>query len=142
MNEELLALLVIVATIGAGIWVALHRDVIYPNRAQPAARPRVRTVRQQPMHRPARIAAPVETAAKPDASVSTPISGVAMQNDDPETVAFQVLAKLIKAKLVTETAALETAFGVRAGSSKAYKAVQAKLKAAQAEIDSSSPPIG
>jgi hypothetical protein len=71
-----------------------------------------------------------------------PVSGIATPNDDPEMVAFRVLAKLIAARLVTETAALETAFDVRAGSSKAYKTVQAKLKAAQVEAESSSAPIG
>jgi hypothetical protein len=136
VNEGLLAILVVVATIGAAIWVAIHRDVIYPQSPRPAARPRVRSAMLRssgPARRP-------ETGPKRVATVSLPVSGIATPQVEPETIAFQVLAKLIKAGLVTETAALETAFEVKAGSSKAYKSVQAKLKAAQAEIDSSMPP--
>ena len=46
--------------------------------------------------------------------------------------------KLINAGLITETAALQTVFGVKAGSSKDYKRVHEKLKIAQAEIAGSS----
>jgi hypothetical protein len=136
MNEGLLALLVIVATIGAGVWVALHRDIIYPERAQPAARSRVRTAKPRPMHRPAQVARPAETVAKPAASVSSPVSRIATPESDPEMIALRALAKLIAADLITETAALQTVFDVKAGSSKRYKEVQAKLKAAQAELES------
>jgi len=58
------------------------------------------------------------------------VSGVATPNNDAETVSFRVLAKLIQAKHVTETEALETVFGVKAGSSKAYQEARAKLKRA------------
>lgn len=135
VNEGLLAILIVIATISAAIWVAIHRDVIYPPTPRPATRPRVRVARMRgpPARRP-------ETVPEKPATVSTQVSGVAMQNGDPEMIAFHVLAKLIAARLVTETAALETAFDVRAGSSKAYRAVQAKLKAAQVELESTVQP--
>lgn len=140
MNEGLLALLIIGGTIGAVIWVALHRDVIYGQPTQPAPEGRVRSR----MLRPGRAApAParqrlvlVETKAKPAATISAPISATPMQDNDAEMVALRALAKLIAADLVTETAALQTVFAVRAGSSKRYKEVQAKLKIAQAELES------
>ena len=136
MNQGLLAILIVAATIGAAAWVAIHRDVIYPPTTRPATRPRVRAG-------PLRISGPTrrpETEQKPHTIVSSPVSGVATPNDDPEMIAVRALAKLIAAQLVTETAALETVFSVKAGSSKAYKSVQAKLKAAQAELESRQQP--
>jgi len=140
MNQGALALGLIVAAIGAVIWVSLHRHVIWPETARPAE-PRARP---RPAARPGRLAhrvrpgrAPaVETEPKRPATISEPVSGVATPDDDTEMIAVRTIAKLIAADLVTETVALQTAFGVKPGSSKRYKEVQAKLKMAQAELES------
>lgn len=135
MNEGLLAILIVLATIGAAIWVAIHRDVIYPT-PRPANRPRVRVaaLRSSGPARP-------ETRTEKAATVSAPVSSAATPESDPEMIAVRVLAKLVAVKLVTETEALENAFDVKAGSSKRYKEVQAKLKVAQAEAESIRAPL-
>lgn len=136
MNEGTLAILIIVATIGAGIAVVAYRDLIFSTGAPPPRRRRPAQLRRPPVARPRVSPAPArsETAPKPAAIVSVPVSPTAMPDSDPETIAFQVLAKLIRAGVVNETVALEHAFGVRAGSSKAYTTVRAKLKMALAEL--------
>jgi hypothetical protein len=130
MNGGALALLLIVATIGAAIWVSLHRNVIWPESARPTG-PRARLKRKA---RPGRAA---EIEPKRPATISVPVSGVATPNDDAEMVALRAIAKLIAANLVTETVALQTVFAVKAGSSKRYQDVKTKLKTAQAELESS-----
>lgn len=181
MNEGTLAILTILAMIGAGITVVWYRDLIFRTDdppARPAARPRAgaRAPRsapgqpapaRRPGARPAppasRLAAPGRQAdtrpaapARPPVSparapgpemtpkwgetVSPPVSGVAMPHDAAEMVLFRGLAKLVRAKVITETAALETVFDVRAGSGKAYTAVRAKLKTALAELESTDAP--
>jgi hypothetical protein len=64
------------------------------------------------------------------------VSGVAMPKDDAEMIAFHFLARLVHAGHVTETQALESACGVKAGSSKAYQEARVKLKKA---LDESRP---
>lgn len=75
-------------------------------------------------------AVPSKPERNEDESRFALVSGIAMQEDDTETVAFHFLARLVKAGHVTETQALESACGVRAGSSKAYQEARAKLKKA------------
>lgn len=134
MNSGVLVLLIIVGTIGAGIVVTVYRDLIFTSGSSSRPRDSSWTTRRPPVRRsPVRAA---ETKSKPAEAVSSVVSGAAMPDNDPEMVSFRVLAKLINAKLITETAALETTFDVAAGSSKAYKAAQAKLKKAQAELES------
>ena len=135
MNEGTLAILVIIATIGAGVVVVAYRDLIFSTGAPPPRERRPAQLRRPPAGRPS------ETPAKPAEAISVPISPIATPESDPEMIAFQALAKLVRAGVVTETIALEHAFGVRAGSSKAYTTVRAKLKVALAELataDSSS----
>lgn len=134
MNEGWLAIGVILATIGSGVALVVYRDLIFTTGAAAPRRPRRPTPR-----RPAatRARAPQsETVAKPSEVVSKAISVIAAPENDIEMIAFRALAKLVRAKVCTETEALEHAFDVSAGSSKAYKAVQAKLKTALADLDS------
>lgn len=129
MNEGVLAILVIVGTIGAGVVLVMYRDLIFTGAAAPPPRQR----------RPAQLRRPParsETVAKPAAIVSIDVSPTAIDNNDPEMIAFRAIAKLVYAGVVTETVAIERAFDVRAGSSKAYKAAQSKLKSALAELES------
>lgn len=137
MNEGTLAILVILATIGVAIFAATHRDLLFPSSDQhpgvvgkplQSRRPALRVVRGG-------TSARRETTPKRAEAVSTAVSGIATPQSDPEMVALRVIAKLVADDLVTETKALESAFGVRAGSSKEYKRVQAKFKIAQAELD-------
>lgn len=136
MNPAILVFVTIAATIGAAIWVALHRHVIYPDRYTTPAPP-ARSRRRVPLSTRQR-----EIAVKPAAIISAPVSSVATPNIDAETVAIQTIAKLIAAGKITETAALETVFNVKAGSSRRYKEVQAKLKTAQSELVSKAQPEG
>jgi hypothetical protein len=78
---------------------------------------------------------PAETDRNEDEDRFGAISGIAMPEDDTETVAFRFLARLVKAGHVTETQALESACGVKAGSSKAYQEARAKLKKALEELN-------
>jgi hypothetical protein len=136
MNEGTLAIMIIVATIGVGIVAVMYRDLIFPTGAPPSRQRRPAQLRRLPAARP-RVSpalARSETAPKSTEAVSVPVSPIATPDSDPETIAFQVLAKLVHAGVVTETMALEHAFGVRAGSSKAYTTVRAKLKTALAEL--------
>jgi hypothetical protein len=71
-----------------------------------------------------------ETSPKSSEVVSIPVSPITVPKDDPETVAFRFLARLIHAGVLTETQALETACEVKAGSSKAYQEARARLKRA------------
>jgi len=144
VNEGILAIIIIVATMGAAVWAVLYRDLIWPTLHNSTSRPAARVISRPgraPSAPPRRSPTLAETAPKPSTTISTAVSGVATPNDETEMIAFRVLAKLIAADLVTETAALQAVFDVRAGSSKRYKEVQAKLKAAQAEVESSSPRI-
>lgn len=126
MNEGWLAIGVILATIGSGIALVVYRDLIFTTGAAAPRRPAA-----------ARSSAPrSETVAKPAAIVSTAISVIAAPENDIEMIAFRALAKLIRGGVVGETIAIETAFDVKAGNGKAYKAAQAKLKTALAELDS------
>jgi len=142
MNEGLLALILILGTIGAVIWAVMYRDLIWPTSPnsprRPAGRVRSRVLRpgRAAPAAPRQRLALVETRAKSTATVSEPVSGVATLENDAEMIALRTLAKLIAANQITETAALQTVFAVRAGSSKRYKEVQAKLKIAQAELES------
>lgn len=144
MNAGILAMLTLLGTVGAGIALVWYRDLIFgaeppPRRPGPRRPPPSRPRRLTTAHKP-------ETVAKRAATVSAPVSGVAIANNDAEMIALRALAKLIRAEMITETAALETVFAVRAGSSKAYKNVQAKLKQAQSELadipEPASPPPG
>ena len=131
MNEGWLAIGVILATIGSGIALVWYRDLIFTTGAAAPRRPRRPTSRRSAT-RPRQV----ETPAKPAEAVSNAVSVIAAPENDIEMIAFRALAKLVRAKVCTETEALEHAFDVSAGSSKAYKAVQSKLKIALAEIDS------
>lgn len=131
MNEGWLAIGVIVATIGSAIALVWYRDLIFTTGAAAPRRPRRPTPR-----RPAGRPRQVETAPKQAEVVSNAISVIAAPENDIEMIAFRALAKLVRAGDVTETTALEHAFDVNAGSSKAYKAAQKKLKIALAELES------
>jgi len=135
MNEGWLAIGVILATIGSAVALVWYRDLIFTTGAAAPRRPRRSTPRRPAAARP-RAPRQVETPAKPAEVVSNAISVIAAPENDIEMIAFRALAKLVRAGDVTETTALEHAFDVSAGSSKAYKAVQAKLKIALAELDS------
>lgn len=72
---------------------------------------------------------------EPETSVS-PTTAVQTEDDDPfRNVDFTPLARLVKAKVVTETVCLETAFGVKAGAGQDYQTVRAKLKKALQDIE-------
>jgi len=131
MNEGWLAIGVILATIGSGIALVWYRDLIFTTGAAAPRRPRRPTPRR-PATRPRQIETPVKQAEV----VSDAVSVITAPESEIEMIAFRALAKLVRAGDVTETTALEHAFDVKAGSSKAYKAVQAKLKTALAELDS------
>jgi len=130
MNEGWLAIGVILATIGSGVALVWYRDLIFTTGSAAPRQPRRSTPR-----RPGRVQRS-ETVAKPAKIVSSAISVIAAPENDIEMIAFRALAKLIRAGAVNETVAIETAFDVHAGSSKAYKAAQAKMKRALAELDS------
>jgi len=134
MNEGWLAIGVILATIGSGIALVWYRDLIFTTGAAPERRPRRPTPRRPAGQR--RPAPRTEIEAKPAAIVSSDVSVIATPESDAEMIAFRALAKLIRAGAVNETVAIETAFDVHAGSSKAYKAAQAKMKKALADLDS------
>jgi hypothetical protein len=116
------------------IYIALNRRLIWPERFV-HERPPWASPQRPPRKRP-RSPALAETPAKPAATVSAVVSGIRTLDNDAEMVALRTLAKLIQAELITETVGLQTVFAVKAGSSKRYKEVQAKLKAAQAELES------
>lgn len=132
--EGLLLLLTVIGTAGAGLTVVWYRDLIWPEHF-----PRSPAPRRPAPRRVVRGPAAGETKPKPAEAVSPTVSGVATPQTDAETVSFRTLAKLVKAGVVTETVALESACEVKAGSSKAYMAAREKLKAALAEIDKISP---
>jgi len=134
MNEGWLAIGVILATIGSGIALVWYRDLIFTTGAAAPRRPRRSTPR-----RPGRSTArprQVETPVKQAEVVSNAVSVIAAPENDIEMIAFRALAKLVRAGMVNETVAIETVFDVKAGSSKAYKAAQSKLKQALVELDS------
>jgi len=79
--------------------------------------------------------APAETKRNEDEIRFDAISSIAIPKDDAETVAFRFLARLVKAGHVTETQALESACGLKAGSSKAYQEARTKLKKALEDIE-------
>lgn len=134
MNEGWLAIGVILATIGSGVALVWYRDLIFTTGAAAPRRPRRSTPRRpaRPPTRPRKV----ETPAKQAEAVSNAVSVIAAPENDIEMIAFRALAKLIRAGAVNETIAIETVFDVKAGSSKAYKACQANLKRALAELDS------
>lgn len=84
-----------------------------------------------------------ETVSAPETPVETSFQGIEMPQStsaddvsDPfRNVDFSGYARLIQAGLITETKLLETAIGVKPGGSKAYKAAQAKLKAALTAVE-------
>jgi hypothetical protein len=80
-----------------------------------------------------------ETAPQSFRPAETPVSPVATpknEDDSPfRNVDFAPLARLVRAGIVTETKCLETAFGVKPGSSKEYQAVRAGLKKALQELE-------
>jgi hypothetical protein len=78
---------------------------------------------------------PAETNRNEDESRFGAVSVIATPEDDTETIAFRFLARLVKAGYVTETQALESACGVKAGSSKAYQEARAKLKKALEDVE-------
>lgn len=134
MNEGWLAIGVILATIGSGIVLVWYRDLIFTTGAAAPRRPR-RSTPRRPQRSTARPRA-AETPAKQAELVSTAISVIAAPENDIEMIAFRALAKLVRAGMVNETVAIETVFDVKAGSSKAYKAAQSKLKKALVDLDS------
>lgn len=134
MNEGWLAIGVILATIGSGVALVWYRDLIFTTGAAAPRRQRRPTPRRPAAARPR--AQPSETVAKSPEVVSNAISVIAAPENDIEMIAFRALAKLVRAGAVNETVAIETAFDVKAGSSKAYKAAQTKLKIALFELDS------
>lgn len=137
MNPGTLAILTLLGTIGVGVTVVWYRDLIWPEHF-PQAKPQRRTGPRRPPAGRARQVKPAETAPKPAETVSPAVSGIATPDNDAEMVALRAVAVLIKANMITETAALETLFCVKPGSSKRYKAIHAKLKQAQSELDRTS----
>lgn len=134
MNEGWLAVGVILATIGSGVALVWYRDLIFTTGAAAPRRPRQVAPRRPPGRR--RSAPARETPAKSAAIVSQAVSVIAAPENDVEMIAFRALAKLIRAGVVGETVAIETAFDVKAGNGKAYKAAQSKLKQALVDLDS------
>jgi hypothetical protein len=134
MNEGWLAIGVILATIGSGIALVWYRDLIFTTGAAAPRRPRRSTPRRPA--RPPAMPRAAETPAKQAEAVSIAVSSIAAPENDIEMIAFRALAKLIRAGAVNETIAIETVFDVKAGSSKAYKAAQSKLKKALVDLDS------
>jgi len=132
MNEGWLAIGVILATIGSGVALVWYRDLIFTTGAAAPRRPRRSTARRPAAARPRQV----ETPAKPAEVVSNAISVIAAPDNDIEMIAFRALAKLVRAGVVGETVAIETAFDVKAGNGKSYKAAQSNLKRALAELDS------
>jgi len=137
MNEGWLAIGVILATIGAGIVLVMYRDLIFTTDT-PTPRKQRRPIKRRPGRSAAR-SSNAETPAKQAEVVSNVVSVIAARENDTEMIAFRALAKLVRAGDVTETTALEHAFDVKAGSSRAYKAVQSKLKIALVELDIADP---
>jgi hypothetical protein len=137
MNEGIVLLLTVLGTAGAGLTVLWYRDLIWPEHFPPAKQQRRPGPRRPPAAR-ARQVTPAETEPKPAATVSPAVSGIATPDNDAEMVALRAVAVLIQANMITETAALETLFCVKPGSSKRYKAIHAKLKQAQSELDRTS----
>lgn len=137
MNQGTLAILVILATIGVAIFAATHRDLLFPASNQRSRVPGKHLHSRQPALRVVRgsSSARPETTPKQHETVSTGVSGVATSQEDPETIALRTIAKLVAEDLLTETKALETVFNVKAGSSKEYKRVHAKLKSIQAQLE-------
>lgn len=78
---------------------------------------------------------PAETERNEDEYHFDAVSVIATPEDDNEMVAFRFLARMVKAGHATETQALESACGVKAGSSKAYQEARAKLKKALEEMN-------
>jgi hypothetical protein len=134
MNEGWLAIGVILATIGSGVALVWYRDLIFTTGAAAPRRPRQVAPRRRA--RPATRPRQVETPAKRVAMVSPPVSPIATLDSDTEMIVFRAIAKLVRAGVITETLAIEHAFDVKAGSSKAYKACHANLKRALFELDS------
>jgi hypothetical protein len=134
MNEGWLAIGVILATIGSAVALVWYRDLIFTTGAAAPRRPRRSTPRrpQRPTGRPRQV----ETPAKQAEAVSIAVSSIAAPENDIEMIAFRALAKLVRAGVVGETVAIETAFDVKAGNGKNYKAAQSNLKRALAELDS------
>lgn len=135
MNEGWLAIGVILATIGSAVALVWYRDLIFTTGAAAPRRPRRSTTRRPAAARP-RAPRQAETPAKPVEVVSNAISVIAAPENDIEMIAFRALAKLVRAGVVGETVAIETAFDVKAGNGKNYKAAQLNLKRALAELDS------
>lgn len=130
MNEGWLAIGVILATIGSAVALVWYRDLIFTTNAPAPRQRRPAQLRRRSAPRAA------ETGAKQAAIVSHAVSSIAAPENDIEMIAFRALAKLVRAGMVNETVAIETVFDVKAGSSKAYKAAQSRLKQALVELDS------
>ncbi len=133
MSPGMQLLLTLVATVLAVIAVVTYRDLIFqqPARPTPTRRRPARSPASSPGSARAAPAAPPKPAAKQQETISAPISGISLQENDAEMVAFLAIAKLIQANMITETAALQTVFNVKPGSSRAYQDARTKLKQAQ-----------
>lgn len=138
MNPGILAIFTLLGTVGAGVVIMFYRDLIFdappPARRRLAGRRPVR--RRQATTRPK----PIETPREINAIISQAVSGIAMPGETAETVALRVILKLVAAKLVTETIALETVFNVKAGSKKRYVELRDKFKQLQSELDKAAEP--
>lgn len=126
IDPGLYAILVILGSVGAVIWVFSHRQYIWTDAPQRSPAPQLSA---------RRIVKPAETPPKQAATISPLVSPVATPNTEAETVSLRLIAKLVKANVVTQTAAIEAAFDVRAGSSKRYVALVERYKLAAAELD-------
>lgn len=82
--------------------------------------------------RPAAWPTPLaETEPKIDETISDSVSSIETPENDAEMVSILTILKLVEADLVTETAAITTVFGVKAGGGKEYKRIAARVKAAK-----------
>ncbi len=133
MSPGLQLLLTIVATIFAVGTVVVYRDLIFEQPARPTP------TRRRPTRSPASAASSASSAPaalpkpapKQQEIISPPVSASTIAENDAEMLAFLAIAKLIQANMITETAALQTVFNVKPGSSRAYQDARTKLKQAQ-----------
>lgn len=85
---------------------------------------------------PANAETEAKQVSRPEMSVS-PTATAKNEDTAPfRNVDFMPFARLVKARLVTETDCLKTAFGVKPGGSVEYQAARAGLKAALQTLDS------
>lgn len=132
MNEGWLALGLLVLFILALGWIALHREVIFSQPATPAKKTAalkpVRRLKNPPALVERSSGRAGETEPKQAEAVSSDVSGSTTGNDVSETVSLETIAKLVRAKKLTQTDGIEIAFDVKAGSSTRYTHLRDRLR--------------